>query len=98
MQYVDLKDDIRPGDAIVTSGGSVFPSGYPIGTVTEVDDRGPLLKVAYVEPATDPYQVDEVFLVWRADETVAGLAGGGVSVARAAPDVADLSLQERLAP
>ncbi len=98
MQYVDLKDDIRPGDVIVTSGGSVFPSGYPIGTVTDVDDRGPLLKVAYVEPAADPYQVDEVFLVWRADETVADLAGGGVSVARPAPDVADRSLQERLAP
>lgn len=102
MEYIDLKDDIRPGDEVVTSPESVFPGGYPIGTVTDVDDRGPYLKTASILPAVNPYEVDEVFVVYRTDPAVSLLTETteppSVPKAGSAEVPDDRTLQERLAP
>ncbi len=101
MHYIDLKDDVRPGDRVVTCGGSVFPSGYPIGTVTDVSNRGTLVKAASIQPAADPYRIDEVFLVRKAAEDVDDLAGTeetAPAFVQATDVPEDRPLQERLAP
>jgi rod shape-determining protein MreC len=63
MEYIDLKDDVRTGDLVVTSPESLFPSGYPIGTVTAVHGTGTLWRTAEIAPSVDPYTLDEVFVV-----------------------------------
>jgi len=65
MYYIDLKDDVRQGDLIVTAPESLFPSGYPIGRVTAVHESESLWKWAEVTPAVDPYSLDEVFVVMK---------------------------------
>lgn len=64
MYYIDLQDDVRIGDRVVTSPESIFPSGYPIGTIMNVHEGESLWKWAEVEPIVDPYRLDEVFLVF----------------------------------
>jgi rod shape-determining protein MreC len=99
LQYIDLKDDVRPGDTVVTGGGAVFPSGFPIGTITDVQDTGALMKTAYVRPAVDPYRIDEVFIVVRAQASRAELTGEGVEAESAALVLPELqTIQERFAP
>ncbi len=100
MQYIDIKDDVRVGDDVVTSGGSIFPSGFPIGRVTRVEfDSESLLKTAFIEPVLDPYSLDEVFVLRAAppstEELTAG-RGGGEDSLYALPD--NRSIQERYAP
>ncbi|MBI4556453.1 MAG: rod shape-determining protein MreC [Candidatus Hydrogenedentes bacterium] len=102
IQYIDLKDDVRPGDEVVSSGGSVFPSGYPIGRIVHVPESDSLLKMAYVEPAADPYRLDEVFLVRQAataPEEMSNTDPTGSEEAVATEMLPDTrSLQERYAP
>jgi len=102
MQYIDIKDDVRPGDDVVTSGGSIFPSGFPIGRVTRVEfDSESLLKTAFIEPILDPYSLDEVFVLRAAPPSPEELTGEG---GRTAGDVSlyalpdNRSIQERYAP
>jgi rod shape-determining protein MreC len=101
MRYLDLKDDVRPGDEVVTGGGGVFPTGYPIGKITAVHGTGSLLKTAYVEPDADPYRLDEVFIVKTAVASIEELAETAPPEAPprsayAMPD--ERPLQERFAP
>jgi rod shape-determining protein MreC len=105
MRYIDLKDDVRVGDTVVTSGGSggsvLYPPGCPIGTVTGTREENALQRAATLEPAADPYRLDEVFLVMRAqtpEETLAGPQRESdiVSMAHSMPD--DRPIQERYAP
>lgn len=101
MHYIDLKDDVREGDEIVTSPDSVFPSGYPIGIVVGVPQRGRLSQSADVFPAADPFRVDEVFVLLGASMDWKELAGEMAS--RAPPQGASAlmdveTIQERLAP
>ena len=100
MNYIDMKDDVREGDLVVTSPESAFPAGYPIGRVVDVDDTGTLWKIAYVEPAVDIYRLDEVFVLRQAATPFADLAApfasGKPSVAPTTPD--KRSIQERYAP
>ena len=105
MRYIDLKDEVRIGDEVVTSGGSggsvLYPPGYPIGTVTGTREENALQRAAIVDPAADPYRLDEVFLVMRAQTPEEELAGPQrpsdiASMAHSMPD--DRSLQERYAP
>jgi rod shape-determining protein MreC len=63
MWYIDMKDDVRVGDRIVTSPESIFPSGFPIGTVRAVHSGEALLKNAEIDPFVDPYRLDEVFII-----------------------------------
>jgi len=101
MKYIDMKDDVRENDLVVTSPESVFPTGYPIGRVVNVDDTGSLWKTADIELAVDPYRLDEVFLLRQAVTPVEELAGPAPeepahSVAPATPD--KRTLQDRYAP
>lgn len=102
MNYIDMKDDVRVDDLVVTSPGSIFPSGYPIGRVVSVlGESGSLWKSAEVEPAADPYRLDEVLILRQAVTPIEEMAGTepaaiAVSAAPAIPD--QRSLQERYAP
>ena len=104
MHYIDMKNEPLPGDRIVTSPESLFPSGYPIGTVRAVHAGEALLKSAEVEPVVDPYKLNEVFVLRAAGTRLADLEGPpGTLSARTAdaplpayPD--DTPIQERLAP
>lgn len=115
MQYIDLKDDVRRGDEIVTSPDSVFPSGLPIGKISQVEySEGSLWKSALVEPAANPFTVDEVFVIIGADRTWEDLAGANLTDRQPETPVAGIAqapktkttaqlfdadtLQERFAP
>lgn len=103
MQYIDLKDDIREGDEVVTSPDSIFPSGYPVGSIVSVppSDEGLLLKSADIKPAADPFRLDEVFVLLSADTTWQDLAGSEYDsdADRDYPPIMDVdSIQDRYAP
>ncbi|MFP4501143.1 MAG: rod shape-determining protein MreC [Candidatus Hydrogenedentota bacterium] len=101
MDYIDLKEEVRSGDLVVTTPESLFPAGYPIGRVTATHGSGMLWKSAEIQPAVDPYRLDEVFVVKRAAPRTPELSGPvRVTPAenRAAPQPDDRSLQERYAP
>ena len=70
MEYIDTKHVVRAGDEVLTSGSGIFPSEYPIGKITEVHKGGSLFQAADMEPYADPYSVDELFLVRRAQPTL----------------------------
>ncbi|CCQ98441.1 Cell shape-determining protein MreC [[Clostridium] ultunense Esp] len=74
MRKIPLESNLLVGDSIVTSGlGGVFPKGLLIGKVTEIlPGEDGLTKMAYVKPAADLYQLDEVFLVMREDQLKEG--------------------------
>jgi rod shape-determining protein MreC len=62
LRYVDIHDDIRVGDRIISSGlGEMYPKGLVIGTVTAV--RSPhygLFHEIDVQPAVDFLKLEEV--------------------------------------
>lgn len=106
MDFIDMKNDVRQGDIVVTSPESqFFPAGLPVGTVTVVHETGGALwRWAEVEPAVDPYVLDEVFVVTRYVPEEEFFTGPGTqdsyrtatSLAPAQPD--DRTIQERFAP
>ena len=114
MEYIDMKDDVRVGDVVVTSPESLFPAGYLIGRVSAVrNDGGSLWKSAEITPVIDPYKLDEVFLVRRdvedpsylagsrgdfLAETAAAQAAAGAAVAKGGETPDTRTLQERFAP
>ncbi|HET6656023.1 MAG TPA: rod shape-determining protein MreC [Gammaproteobacteria bacterium] len=66
LPYLPNNADIKPGDALVTSGlGGRFPRGYPVGTVTEVVQK-PGAPFAEVEatPAAELSRSHQVLLLW----------------------------------
>jgi len=102
MTYIDMKDEVRVGDTVVTSPESMFPAGRLVGRVIAVhDEPGSLWQYADVEPAADPYRLDELFIVRRAVTPLAELPPARrenvrLSVASEVPDTR--SIQERYAP
>ncbi|MCK5861091.1 MAG: rod shape-determining protein MreC [Candidatus Hydrogenedentes bacterium] len=112
MEYIDMKDEVRVGDIIVTNPESIFPAGITIGRIVAVRSGEGLWKSAEIFPAVDPYRLDEVMVIMRAADTPEYIAGPPValrhespldfsSVANdsAAPESPDMrSLQERYAP
>jgi rod shape-determining protein MreC len=102
MNYIDMKDDVRAGDLVVASPESVFPTGYPLGRVVAVHDTGSLWKSAEIEPAVNPYRLDEVFVLRQSTTPISALTGAppdGASALSKAPEMPDKrSLQERYAP
>ena len=105
MEYIDMKDDVRPGDLVVTSPESLFPTGYPIGLIEAVHNSGSLWKTAELSPAVDPYVLDEVFVIRRAAAAseelsdapaVAPAPATPLSQAASLPD--ERSIQEQYAP
>lgn len=75
MYYIDIKHDVRAGDYVVTTPESIFPSGYPIGKITAVNEGEALWKWAEVTPSVDPYRLDEVFVVRRSTPQPEDLEG-----------------------
>jgi rod shape-determining protein MreC len=65
LPYLTRNQDIEPGDLLVTSGlGGAFPAGYPVGTVTKVDDsRGDAFRDITARPAARLDRLHEVLLV-----------------------------------
>lgn len=65
MKYVDRSQDIKPGDAIVTSGmDGIFPRGLLVGTVTGVSQDGPGLFLNIgVQPAADFRKLEQVLVL-----------------------------------
>lgn len=105
MDFIDMKNDVRPGDIVVTSPESLFPAGLPVGTVSVVHETGGALwRWAEIEPAVDPYVLDEVFVVRRYVPDQEFFTGSGTpdayraatSLAPSLPD--DRTIQERFAP
>lgn len=102
MLYIDFKDEVLVGDLVVTSPDSVFPSGYPIGRVQSKPVNHDLDKSVWVAPLADPFSVDEVFVLFRADLKVEDLAyeveidDGEVEQDETLLDFA--TIQERYAP
>ncbi len=107
VQYIDLKDDVREGDIIVTSPESLFPSGLQIGKVTAVhEDSGSLYRTAELFPVVDPYGLDEVFIVRHSEPALEELRGDQESKTRTNVFEREaeselervLTIQERFAP
>jgi rod shape-determining protein MreC len=74
MKYVDRTEDVRPGDAIVTSGmDGNFPGGLLIGTISQVSQEGPglFLNVA-VRPAVDFRELEQVLILTQKPAPAAG--------------------------
>lgn len=66
LPYLPRNADVKVDDVLLTSGlGGVFPAGYPVGRVVEVDrdPSQPLASVA-AEPAAALDRDSEVLLVW----------------------------------
>jgi rod shape-determining protein MreC len=70
MEYIDMKEEVRVGDWVVTSPESQFPSGLPLGRIRAVRSGSGLWKSAEIEPAVDPYRLDEIFIIMHATEDV----------------------------
>ena len=65
LRYLAAGDDVRVGDAVLTSGrGSVFSKGILIGVVKRVRPEGMLL-CAEVAPAVNPRRLEEVLVLIR---------------------------------
>ena len=65
MKYVDRSEDIRPGDAIVTSGmDGIFPRGLLVGEVVRVSQEGPgLFLNVEVRAAVDFHKLEQVLVL-----------------------------------
>ena len=65
IDYYDRLDDVKPGDAIITSGlGRLFPKGIPVGKVSKVvKAKTGLFQNVYVEQDEDFYKLENVFVV-----------------------------------
>lgn len=58
--------DIQPGDTIITSGiGGVYPEGIYVGVVSKIrkQAQGSLFQNILVEPFTEFYRLEEVFII-----------------------------------
>ena len=100
MEYIDFQADVRAGDLVVTSPESLFPAGYPVGTIGATPTGDTLWRRAEVIPLVDPYRLDVVYIVRRASEPHDILMGPPAAKSlNMAPEMPDTRpLQERLAP
>jgi len=64
IEYLLRSDEVKEGDAIVTSGLGGFPAGRPIGTIRKIVKRDVgLYQEAELEPAVDAARLREVLVV-----------------------------------
>lgn len=93
LNYLQRRDNVQEGDLIVTSGlDNIFPKGFPIGTVTKVDrSRYGISPSVEVQPAIDPFNLEEVFIVINANhenfekEGAPDTEGPGMETKKASP-------------
>ena len=104
MLYIDLNDQVREKDLVVTSPDSVFPSGFPIGRIQGISTKDNLSQSVKIIPLADPFSVDEVFVLFRADIPVGDLSNTDADneLAQSSAQSSDLmdvaTIQERYAP
>ena len=65
MKYVDRTGDVKPGDAIITSGmDGIFPGGLLVGQVVRVSQEGPgLFLNIEIKPAVDFSKLEELLVL-----------------------------------
>ncbi len=68
MSYISKNAIINEGEAVLTSGGSVFPADMMIGTIKEIyTDSNGLTLHAIIEPSEDILSVTDVFVITSFD-------------------------------
>ena len=68
MNYISEFADVVVGDVIISSGGSVYPYGFPIGTVVDKTfDPASRTVSAILEPAVDFDTLSRVLVVISID-------------------------------
>jgi rod shape-determining protein MreC len=82
LAYVDRNADIRSGDRIMTSGqDGIFPQGFVVGTIGQVDRNALGFRLIAVQPAVNFSHVDLVLVVMGRPLVTQGAAahrdGGG---------------------
>lgn len=64
MDFVPATADVKVGDAIVTSGvDGIYPKGFVIGTVEQVDNGNGIYKTIRVRPSVEFNRLEEVLVV-----------------------------------
>ena len=108
LEYVSEIADVKAGDVVVTSGiDGIYPKGFVIGKVRQVEKSGPAYRLITVEPAVDFTSLEDVLVVLDptplatpAPEpagTASSAADGVPSVQGAGPGVAPASGSEERA-
>ncbi len=70
LSHVPHSMDVRIGDVLVTSGlGGVFPEGYPVATVTEIErNEGRPFARVYAKPIAQLDRLRLLILLWRKEQ------------------------------
>ncbi len=64
LEYVNGSADVKKGDVVVTSGiDGIYPKGFVIGTVEDIERAGGAFKRISVRPAVDAARLEEVLVV-----------------------------------
>ncbi len=65
MKFLSINDDIKPGDAIVTSGdGKIYPKGVKVGEVTAVSQTADGMSYDVdIRPSVNVLKLEEVLVV-----------------------------------
>jgi rod shape-determining protein MreC len=64
MDFVPATADVKKGDTIVTSGvDGIYPKGFVIGKVEEVNNGNGIYKAIRVRPTVDFNTLEEVLVV-----------------------------------
>jgi len=75
MEFVVATADVKVGDTIVTSGvDGIYPKGFVIGTVDQVDGGNGIYKAIRVRPSVEFSRLEEVLVV-KTPSTPAATAG-----------------------
>ena len=74
VDRIDLDEDVRIGDLIMTSGlGTRFPEGFLLGTIREVSEPpGALRRRILLDPAVSLQHLEDVFVVTQVSESAPG--------------------------
>ena len=76
MDYVSNFEDVRIGDRIVTSGvDRIYPGGFLIGEVTEVEQGVGLYLVIHVDPVVEFSRIEDVLVVVDLSATLTDAEG-----------------------
>jgi len=66
MDYVSELANVEVGDVVVTSGlDEIYPKGYIIGVVSEIEEGEGLTKIVKVRPEVDFRRLEEVLVVLK---------------------------------
>jgi rod shape-determining protein MreC len=64
MDFVPATADVKVGDTIITSGvDGIYPKGFVIGKVAQVDNGNGIYKAIRVRPSVEFNMLEEVLVV-----------------------------------